>query len=189
MWGGGLLRRRLLRKASFKPRLAYMPNAQNWNGEDGLLVLLDVTHMNHTDPLSQLINKARSDSLGRTQIHSASSRFPQAISVCLNHIDSVSSLFAIHSHSPNLIQMRSTSVRSTQSYVDSFRIRPSHRDSLRFTQSRSGSLRFVWSRQNSTDSLIRIQTHSNLSASCRLFQSHSKSHTLFQIHPNQLRLT
>ena len=77
-------------------------------------VLLDVTRMIHTDPLSPLIKDTRSDPLGHTQIHADSLSLLQTPSVDVR---------SCHSYSLSLLLLR-ISLGLTQSHGDATNLIP-----------------------------------------------------------------
>ena len=120
---------------------------------------------------------SHSDSLSLLQIPSSDFSLSQSHSVSL----------LLVCHSLTLTQSQPDVLNlglSTQSYLDSLRVRPSHIDllfSLNLAQVHSDSFGLIRIPQINSSTSRFTQA---LSDSCRPFQSHSKSHTLFQIHRN-----
>ena len=95
-----------------------------------------------------MVIRIHSDSLRFIQTHSASFKFPRAISVCLNHIHSVSFWFAFlpkltqsHTDALNRIRCRHESLSLIQ--IQSDQLMLSRTGLPRFTHSRSDSLRLT----------------------------------------------
>ena len=106
-------------------------------------VLLDVTRMIHTDPLSPLIRAARSDPLGHTQIHADSRSLLQIPSGHLSLCDSYSlSLLLLHL-SVGLTQSHGDETNHIPIHSILFGLAQSNAVLRRFTSIHSVSLRFT----------------------------------------------